>query len=234
MPFQEPFESYFKKIIKPAIEDNGLLSVRGDSLFKSTHIMEDIWTSISESSLVIAELTGKNPNVYYELGLAHACRKPAILISSNIEDVPFDLRPLRVLIYNKDDPDWGKLLHNKISQSIQETLASPTEAIPHTFREYEAPKSKNEISLSQRVSVIEGKLLDITMEKHLDVENNELEGDSVQNYKSGDTVFHRKFGKGKVIGREGTGDHARLQVNFDEYGAKWLVIAYAKLKRLDG
>ncbi|TOG72748.1 hypothetical protein CGI95_24895, partial [Vibrio parahaemolyticus] len=97
MPFAEPFETYYKRIIKPAIDENDLYTARGDSLFRSTHIMDDIWNSIKDATLVVAELTGKNPNVYYELGLAHALKKPAILIASNIDDVPFDLRPLRVL-----------------------------------------------------------------------------------------------------------------------------------------
>ncbi|HFQ4917279.1 TPA: hypothetical protein ACGUTA_004752, partial [Vibrio vulnificus] len=85
MPFAEPFETYYKRIIKPAIDENDLYTARGDSLFRSTHIMDDIWNSIKDATLVVAELTGKNPNVYYELGLAHALRKPAILIASNID-----------------------------------------------------------------------------------------------------------------------------------------------------
>jgi hypothetical protein len=54
--------------------------------------MEQIWTQIRRAKVLLAELTGKNPNVFYELGLAHACRKPVVFISGNIDDVPFDVR----------------------------------------------------------------------------------------------------------------------------------------------
>ena len=229
MPFAEPFETYYKKIIKPAVDDNELYAVRGDSLFRSTHIMDDIWSSITESTLVIAELTGKNPNVYYELGLAHALKKPAILISSNIEDVPFDLRPLRVLIYDKNDPDWGSILKLNISKAIDETLSSPTEAIPHTFREYKQPKTKHETTLAERLTLLEGQVSELVVDSYLDSSPEELGQVEFPPFDLGARVKHAKFGSGQVINCEGTGSHKRVQVNFDDVGLKWLVVIYANL-----
>ena len=46
----------------------------------------------------------------------------------------------------------------------------------------------------------------------------------------GQRVNHRKFGEGVVLNYEGSGDHARVQVNFDEFGSKWLVLSFAKLE----
>ena len=51
-------------------------------------------------------------------------------------------------------------------------------------------------------------------------------------FQLGQRVMHRKFGEGVVLNYEGSGDHARVQVNFDEFGSKWLVLAYAKLQPL--
>jgi len=51
---------------------------------------------IEKSKVLLAEVTDKNPNVFYELGLAHAARKPVIFTSGKLDDVPFDLRHLRV------------------------------------------------------------------------------------------------------------------------------------------
>jgi hypothetical protein len=231
MPFAEPFETYYKKIIKPAVDDNELYAVRGDSLFRSTHIMDDIWSAITESTLVIAELTGKNPNVYYELGLAHAMKKPAILISSNIEDVPFDLRPLRVLIYDKNDPDWGATLKLNISKAIDETLSSPTEAIPHTFREYKQPETNHETTYSERLSLLEGQVRDLVVESYLDTPIDKIEPLKSSPIPLGERVSHPKFGFGEVVSYEGTGPTERIQVNFDTYGLKWLVVAFANLFR---
>lgn len=230
MPFAEPFETYYEKIIKPAVDENELYSVRGDSMFRSTHIMDDIWSAITESTLVIAELTGKNPNVYYELGLAHAIKKPAILISSNIEDVPFDLRPLRVLIYDKNNPDWGTILKSNISKAIKETLSSPTEAIPHTFREYKQPKTTHETTLSERIAFLEGQVSELVIDSYLDTPLGKLRPPELS-IPVGDRVSHPKFGFGEVIKYEGKGSTERVQVNFDNYGLKWLVVAFANLSR---
>src|SRR4051794_25970671 len=117
-PFKEPFDSYFSKIIKPAVEANGFYAVRGDSLFRPATIMDDIWSGIQSAKLLVAELTERNANVFYELGLAHAISKPVILISQSMEDVPFDLRAIRVLIYDKDVPDWGLRLRKAISIAL--------------------------------------------------------------------------------------------------------------------
>jgi HEAT repeat protein len=64
--------------------------------------MADIWRSIQEATFVVADLSGRNPNVLYELGLAHAVQKPAVLLSQQIDDIPFDLRSIRCLIYQNE------------------------------------------------------------------------------------------------------------------------------------
>lgn len=236
MPLSEPFETYFKKIIKPAVDENNMYSIRGDSLFRSTHIMDDIWQSIKESSLVIAELTGKNPNVYYELGLAHALGKPAVLLSSSIGDVPFDLRPLRVLIYDKDDPDWGKLLQQNISKAIKETIDSPVEAIPHTFRKYKKPVTTDEIDIDERLSIIEKTVESfVTVDKVTNVYENLQDSASIidgSDYVIGDKVLHGIFGNGYITKIYGTGLNQRVFVDFESAGVKKLIVKYAHLMKI--
>jgi hypothetical protein len=97
--------------------------------------MGDIWKFVREAKVLLADLSGKNPNVFYELGLAHAIAKPVILVSTTIEDVPFDLRGLRVLIYDKDNETWGPDLRKKIEKSLKETLDDIKSAIPPMFLE---------------------------------------------------------------------------------------------------
>ena len=77
MPFSSLFNIEYERVIKPAIEECGLRCVRGDEIFSMPHILEDIWKSIRECRLVIAELTSQNANVFYELGIAHAIGKPS-------------------------------------------------------------------------------------------------------------------------------------------------------------
>jgi len=67
--------------------------------------------------------------VLYELGLAHALRKPVVLVSSNEADVPFDVRHVRVIYYDMHDPFWGQKLIEKVAENILSALQNPLEAI---------------------------------------------------------------------------------------------------------
>lgn len=133
MPFGGWFNDYYLSIYKPAIEAGGLDARRGDDLFRPSTIINDIWDYTKNARLVLADLTGKNPNVFYELGLAHALAKPAIIVAETMEDVPFDLRALRVIVYDKNAPDWGEVLKKNITKSIKEILKSPLKAVLPTF-----------------------------------------------------------------------------------------------------
>ena len=79
--------------------------------------------------VLVAELTSRNPNVLYELGLAHALRKPVVLISSNEDDVPFDVHHIRVIYYDTNDPFWGDKLIAKVVENILSAIKNPDEAI---------------------------------------------------------------------------------------------------------
>lgn len=129
-PFGGHLGGYFESIYKPAIEQAGLQAIRADAeIFGTGKIMDQIWRGIRAADVLVAELTSKNPNVFYELGLAHALEKPVVLVSSNQEDVPFDLRHIRVILYDQADPFWGQKLVDKLADNIQSALADPEEAI---------------------------------------------------------------------------------------------------------
>lgn len=61
--------------------------------------MEDVAKGITESRIIIAEITDRNPNVFYELGAAHALGKNVILLAQNENDIPFDIRSHRCILY---------------------------------------------------------------------------------------------------------------------------------------
>lgn len=133
MPFGDPFDDYYNELYKPAIEEVDFIPKRADSLFRPSPIIKDIWEYINKSKILIADITDLNGNVMYELGLAHAIAKPVIIISDSIENVPFDLRFLRILIYDKRKPKWGENLKEKIKKSINEIIESPTDSILPAF-----------------------------------------------------------------------------------------------------
>jgi hypothetical protein len=129
-PFAHPYNGYYDVVFKPAIEKAGLRSVRADDeIFGSGKIMDQVWRGIRNANVLIAELTTRNANVYYELGLAHALGKPVVLIAADGEEVPFDVHHIRVIYYDIKDPFWGQKLIDKIAENIQSALANPEEAV---------------------------------------------------------------------------------------------------------
>jgi hypothetical protein len=87
------------------------------------------YTTSAATPVIATELTSKNANVFYELGLAHAYQKPVVLVSSNTDDVPFDLRHIRVILYDNEDPFWGTKLIDKVADNVRQAIESPEDAI---------------------------------------------------------------------------------------------------------
>lgn len=143
MPFTSTYNTQYERVIRPAVEEAGLTCVRADEIYSKPQIMADIWKSIRSSRIVIAELTGRNTNVFYEVGLAHTLGKPVIITTRDEEDVPFDLKALRYLFYNIEDPFWGDNLKTAITDMITKALGeqqfgSVFEGIAHRGKlEYE-------------------------------------------------------------------------------------------------
>lgn len=130
MPFASPHGEYYKQIFEPAIRKAGLNPLRADAeIFGTGKIIDQIWRGITNSKVLIAELTTRNPNVFYELGMAHALRKPVVLISGNAQDVPFDLKHIRVIYYDVSDPFWGQKLMDKVAENILSALKNPEETL---------------------------------------------------------------------------------------------------------
>ena len=170
MPFGGWLDDYYDDIYRPAISSAGFTPHRADDLFRPSAIINDIWNYTKEAKIVVADLTGKNPNVFYELGLAHALAKPVVLLAESMDDVPFDLRSLRVIVYDKNEPDWGQLLKTKLKTAIKEIIESPREAVLPTFlssKDAIKPKKgtvKDErelLELKREVNTLRGRLLTV-------------------------------------------------------------------------
>lgn len=134
MPFGQWYDRYYQEIYIPAIRDAGFEPIRADELFSTGSVVEQIWEQIEKSKVLLAELTEKNPNVFYELGLAHAAKKPVVFTSGRVEDVPFDLRHLRVIVYEVREPQWADKLKRLITDYLRNAAKDPARSIPHPFR----------------------------------------------------------------------------------------------------
>ena len=124
MQFTEEYTALYKEVIEPVCTDFGYQVIRGDNVYTNGLIIEDITRSIRECSIVIADITPNNANVYYELGFAHGIGKPAILLSDrNRDKLPFDISGFRLLFY--DNTIGGKT-------AVEEALRKHLDAIRGT------------------------------------------------------------------------------------------------------
>ncbi len=129
MPFGEPHDTRYRDVYGPAIEDAGLRAVRGDDSYTSSSVMQQVWEGIKGARLIVADLSARNPNVLYELGLAHSAYKPTILVASDLDDVPFDLRSMRVILVGGATADEKKRLRDELARAIRESLGLPLDRL---------------------------------------------------------------------------------------------------------
>lgn len=99
MPFDPGFDDIYKLGIKETAEKLGIRAERVDEqIFHKENILERIYGQIDAADFIIADLTGRNPNVFYETGYAHAKGKLCLLLTSRADDIPFHLKHHRHLI----------------------------------------------------------------------------------------------------------------------------------------
>jgi hypothetical protein len=129
MPFARSFDAVYQAVSDACTSPDLLLACnRADDFYNPGHIMEDILMGIAGADFIVADVTGKNPNVFYELGIAHTCKDATsvVIITQSLEDVPFDLRHMRCIVY-RDDPGGLRGLRSDVERAL-------TSASQDTFR----------------------------------------------------------------------------------------------------
>jgi hypothetical protein len=102
MPFDKAFDDVYKLGIKGAVAlFDDVVAERVDEQIYREGILERIYRQIEAADIIIADMTGQNPNVFYEVGYAHAKGKLCILLTSDAGDIPFDLKHQRHIVYGK-------------------------------------------------------------------------------------------------------------------------------------
>lgn len=119
MQFAEPYDTFYREVIQNQAEAAGFEVVRMDERAGPGVIFQDMQREIEQSDIVIAEITPANPNVFYELGYAHALGKPTILLARREAELPFDIRSFRVVFYN--DTIGGK---TEVERNLQRHLGA--------------------------------------------------------------------------------------------------------------
>ncbi len=124
MQFGEPYDSLYAEVIKPVSSEMGLEAYRADDVYKPGIILQDIIKGIVESEVIIAEITPQSPNVFYELGYAHALEKNTILLAEREHRLPFDVQSYRCIFY--DNTIRGK---REVEEYLRKHLSNIVEAI---------------------------------------------------------------------------------------------------------
>lgn len=117
MPFDSYFDAIYEEVILKVTEEHKLEAFRADEIYRPGIIMHDIIRSLLESTFIIAEITSRNENVFYELGYAHAIKKPVILLAEKDGQLPFDISAHRCIFYENSIAGKGNV-ENQLRKHI--------------------------------------------------------------------------------------------------------------------
>jgi hypothetical protein len=249
------FRRVYEFIIKPAVLNAGFTPIRADDVLNTNYIAIDVIKRIISSDMAICDLSSRNPNVFYELGIRQAFDKPVTLIRDSITERAFDVQGFRDAEYDE----------NLRIDNVETSIAVITNLLQNTYKEkgqevnslvsllgIHPSKIKDTVELSKETQIIlnaldnfASRLTDIqnaipaVNNRRLSLDDYEIEGvweDFVHNNSVAldfdDIVDHQKFGRGKVIGKEGTAINPIVSVRFQSGDVKKLMVNYAKVKRL--
>jgi hypothetical protein len=118
MPFKEKMTKLYTNHIRKMGDDLGLVVRRADELDSPGRFMEGVWDGICAASLILADCTEKNPNVFYEIGMAHTVGKKVVLITRSEKDIPSDIREFKHISYIYD-PEGVEALLEKLKAFVK-------------------------------------------------------------------------------------------------------------------
>ena len=128
MPFDPEFEYTYRLGIAPACELAGGYCERVDEQIFQESILQRIYNQIAKADLIVADMSGRNPNVFYEVGYAHALGKRVILLTRSADDIPFDLKHYPHIVYS------GQItaLKSELERRVRWFLEQPESAELHS------------------------------------------------------------------------------------------------------
>lgn len=124
MPFSSEFTDVYEVGIKPACKDAGAYCERVDEEIFFEDILERVYNQIAKADIIVAEMSGRNPNVFYETGYAHALNKRVILLTKNADDIPFNLNHFPHIIYESKIATLKSQLEARIRWCVDNPLKS--------------------------------------------------------------------------------------------------------------
>jgi hypothetical protein len=125
MPFSSDIDPIYRDHITEVVSKKMTLSLkRADDFYTNHAVMQDVWSAIYHAQVIIADCTGKNANVFYEIGIAHTLGKQTILISQKTGDIPFDVQHIRSIVYEytpRGVREFEKKLEDTLSLVVKQS-----------------------------------------------------------------------------------------------------------------
>ncbi len=243
------FDRVYEYLIKPAVLQAGLNPIRADSIKKTNYIMIDVLKRLIESDMAVCDLSSKNPNVLYELGIRQAFDKPVTLIKDDITDRIFDIQGFRDFEYDSTlRIDTVEKEREKLTEIIENTLKNEPKEVNSIVDLLSIQKAsvENELKISPELSVILKSIenIDSKLSKLQDSRNNISDNlfssenetfpiSELKDLKVGDDVIHKRFGQGKLIKIEGKLPNLKGTVIFDGVGEKQLLLKFSGLGKIN-
>jgi hypothetical protein len=252
------FGRVYEHIIRPACEQAGFTPVRADEIMTTNYIALDIIKHIISSDMAVCDLSNRNPNVLYELGIRQAFNLPVTLIKDTKTNRIFDIQGFRDVEYDESlRIDNVQDAIDEISEVIKNTYENTSEINslisllgiePAKLSEKKQISGETELilnsimGLEKRISAIDHRMKPVEKLSFYS-ENQSLPdyvGETIPmteftKLTLNDEVFHLRFGKGKIIGIQGLEAgtaKGSVVVFFDNAGKKELLIQFAKLRRV--
>lgn len=246
------FGRVYDYIIKPAIIKAGFIPLRADEVQKTNYIIIDILQHIINSDMCVCDLSSRNPNVLYELGIRQAFNLPVTLIKDKITPRMFDIQGLRDVDYEESlRIDSVESAIEKLAGTIKNTYANTNDDVnsiiqllgisPAQITAQTKLSSETSILLkaienvNQRVSDMQNSSLEKVTEIFQVQDDNILVDFYVSkgNIKTsvGDLIKHNKFGMGKILKLTPTG---KAFIEFENYGIKRIMLDFAIFEKIKG
>ena len=158
MPFDEKFNDIYEFGIQGAAKEVNAYAERVDNQIFNENILDRIFNQINKADVIVADMTGRNPNVFYEVGYAHALGKIVLLLTQNTNDIPFDLKHRQHIVYAGQIATLRNVLIERLTWAISESKKQRK----HVSERFLVSISRNEIpeaSLSHKVPILKAAVL---------------------------------------------------------------------------
>lgn len=232
----------FEEIVEPVfLHFSDFRVERSDKLAQPGLIDAQVINNLLSADLVIADLTGLNPNAFYEIGIRHMAQKPIIHMHQAGEKIPFDVSLYRSIKFSRARPRDIRAARTDLQRAVQAALSSDhtvenpvTNARGRVILEQHATPEQRILfaqmrAMEDRLVRIEGSLSQDAMPGlglTSSIQRTSTPPPTSENYKSpfrpGDKVFHHKFGEGTL----GEIDGNKLTIRFDKAGVKRVVDSF--------